>query len=287
MSVFSTDVRIVMCASCGSPVTTPRFGGEYQCAHCHTKGTVPARSDRGDFTMLSQGQQQARVEMLRAQAANPKNDPYSLRMPLDDVAHLVGMTPDSFLPAWQREWARAVGLLHTARSMTSERRVYWLAATLAAAKTQMDGTTLRAVIETALDLLSDPGHRQILRCVLSRRAAASGDSASAVKWVAGCDPAPGNLTVDSEQRLARAMASASAGKWNDVLDAVGAKPDAFPCSEARMALLGAYRAHALAKLDQKAEGQALFDALIMKDRSGVLQMMDAEAWIGLCKMFDA
>jgi hypothetical protein len=197
------------------------------------------------------------------------------------------MPPDSFLPAWQREWGRAVALLSGARSLVNERRVYWLAATLATEKTDLNDAMRRAVLETAFDLLSDPGHRQIIRCVLSRLAARTGDSASAGRWISGCDPAPGNLTVDSELRFARAVAGASAGRWSDVLDAAGAKPDTFPFSEARAALLGAYRAHALAMLGRHDEGQAQLDALITKDRSAMLRLLDAEAWIGLCKMFAA
>jgi hypothetical protein len=210
-----------------------------------------------------------------------------LRTPLDDVAHLVGMPPDSFLPAWQREWARSVALLEGGRSMVNERRVFWLATTVAVAKSEMNDTSRRAVLETAFDMLSDPGHRQIIRCVLSRAASRSGDHQSAGRWISGCDPAPGNITVDSEMRLARAVAAASAGRWIEVLDAAGQTPDAFPISDARTMLLGAYRAHAHAMLDRQDEGQALFDALITKDRAAVLRMMDEEKWIALCKMFAA
>ena len=69
---------------------------------------------------------------------------------------------------------------------------------------QGDDLQLRAVLETALEVLASPSYRQVLRCTLSLEAARVGDVAAAREWLAPCDAQAYDLAADSAYRHAAA-----------------------------------------------------------------------------------
>jgi hypothetical protein len=89
-------------------------------------------------------------------------------------------------------------------SLHNQKRVAWLAQLTTTGildLTTNDPPRARAIRETALELLPDPGYKHLIRCALSRAACLQGDLASAEQWLAACDPYPGNITLDTDYRM--------------------------------------------------------------------------------------
>jgi len=292
----ATEIRMMLCPQCGAPVTGPAGGGQFQCGYCRTVGTIAARDDRsaGRASPLSPEQENARIQRLwlqLQQAESPQGnagDPYDLNMVITDVAHLLQTPPAEFAAAWQQAWNGAVAMLHQDPSAVQQRRVFWLAQILGSSinpergRDDAEWERRRAVIETALDLLPDPGHRQILRGNLFGRALRSGDVAAAERWLAGCDPAPGYLSLDSDYRTSVAMLEIVRRNWGGVIAVLGWRPTDLPWAKPLAARAGLYRAHALEEMGYAP--QALEQYLLAVQQLGphAGAMLRAADWMGLC-----
>jgi hypothetical protein len=197
--------------------------------------------------------------------------------------------PGSWGP-WFEAWKSAVALLQQQPTEHNQKRVFWLA--------QLTGTPVlnlgrndpargRAIRETALELLPDPGHKQILRCALSRAASLHHDVASAEQWLAACDPYPGNLTLDTDYRLSVACLSLAQGRWGVILEVLGNQPEAIPIDYGRDFLAGLLRVHACEELGytQAADGQLGYWFEQEKKMSGpvIFGILTTNAPLGLCQ----
>lgn len=79
----------------------------------------------------------------------------------------------------------------------------------------------RAVLETAIELVSDEGHRHILRCLLARYAVGAGEPDAAEAWLALCNPRPLDLRMDTAYRLAAATLATARRDHDAVLAILG------------------------------------------------------------------
>jgi hypothetical protein len=287
----AADIRMTLCPRCGAPVTTAATGGQFQCAYCKTVGIVAGRDDRPVGSPLAPDQERARVERLRIQQQQGNDaDPYDMTKVLSDVAHILTVAPAEFRGAWLGAWKQAVATLNASPSVPiNQRRVFWLTAILSSSgnpdrgRDEAEWMWRRAVIETALDLLPDPGHRQILRGPLFGKAVRSGDLVSAERWLAGADPAPAYLTLDSDYRNSHAMLETARGNWGHVIALLGERSDELPVAPALACARTFYRAHALEELGKPAS--ALEEYLLAARLAGpnLDGFMNLGEWCHLCQ----
>ena len=78
----------------------------------------------------------------------------------------------------------------------------------------------RALYESALDVLTLPRDRQIMRGLLARKAARAGYKEAARKWLAPCDPRSLDLETDSTYRVSvkRAIPDGEKEEWRSGAD---------------------------------------------------------------------
>jgi predicted RNA-binding Zn-ribbon protein involved in translation (DUF1610 family) len=291
-NAYTTQLRALICPSCGAPVTTPPQGGAFQCGYCRAVGNVAARMDaRPHATPPSPAQEQARLAKLRFQyEQGAQASPYSTFVAPQDVTHLVSLRPPNSWGPWFEAWKSAVALLAQQPTEHKQKRVFWLSQLTGTAVLNLgltDPTRGRAIRETALELLPDAGHKQIMRCALSRAACLQRDLPSAEQWLAACDPYPGNLTLDTEYRVSVAYLSLAYGRWAAILEALGNQPGVIPIDYGRDFIAGLLRVHACEELGytQAADGQLAYWFEQEKKMSGpvISGILKTNAPLGLCQ----
>ena len=197
-----------------------------------------------------------------------------------NVSHLIPLQGAAFHGPWQETWRRALGTLQETNSAEAQRRVYWLAS-YGASSGEMSPEHSRAILETAFELLSDAGHRHILRCALAGGAARSGDVVAAETWLAGCDPAPANLTMDSAYRMTRAFVLTLQRDATRVLQIVAANVRDLPLDPARELGIGLFRAHALETLGRQQEADEQLAFWIQRDEETARRLFAAPTYAPL------
>ncbi len=291
-SAYTTELRALMCPQCGAPVTTPPQGGAFQCNYCRAVGSFGARVDAAAHRPPpAPADEAARLEKLRFQHAQGHlASPYSTFVAPQDVTHLVELRPPHSWGPWFEAWKRAVAMLVQQPTDPNQRRVAWLAQLTATAVLNLgslDPPRARAIRETALDLLPDPGHKHQIRCVLSRGACLQHDLKSAEQWLAACDPYPGNITLDTEYRMSASFLHLAHGRWAAILETLGNQPGAIPIDFGRDMLAGLLRVHACEELGytQAADGQMRWLFEEDKKLSGpiLLAILKSNAPLGLCR----
>lgn len=199
-SVYDFTVRAIACISCGAPVRVAPEGGTIECGHCRSTLVVEAR---------------------RSEAARPDAPP--LPASAYDIEAFMASTntagkpwPET-IPVFQRLWDQA------RREPDREHGAPLFAATLmlsAGHGAVGDQVKRRAVLETALELLSDRGHRCIVRCHLARAASRLGEPEAAQAWLSQCEP-QGLAEVAAEQiRLTEASLANARGDHARVLELI-------------------------------------------------------------------
>jgi len=113
---------------------------------------------------------------------------------------------------------------------------------------QGDQKRERALFESALNALSLPRHRQLMRGYLTRAAARQGDLAAAEAWLAPCDRQSDDLQMDSAYRYSRAYIDLLKGDWNAVGQGLGWNESDVPILDAMESMCVVMRAHALEML---------------------------------------
>ncbi|CAN5820001.1 hypothetical protein BH09MYX1_BH09MYX1_61590 [soil metagenome] len=133
-SAYTTQMRAVMCPTCGAPVTTPPQGGQFQCGYCRAIGTFGARADARPATApLSPQQEEARIAKLRFQYEQGElASPYTTFSAPTDVIHVAQLRPPESFGPWMEAWRYAVGLLAQSSTEQNQKRVFWLASLAAA-----------------------------------------------------------------------------------------------------------------------------------------------------------
>src|SRR3979409_1932284 len=113
MSAYTTQMRALMCPTCGAPVTPPTQGGQYQCGSCRAVGTIGARADaRAAVAPPSPEQEQARLTKLQFQFDQGHlASPYTAFAAPADVMHLAQLRPPESFGPWFEAWKMAVAML--------------------------------------------------------------------------------------------------------------------------------------------------------------------------------
>ncbi len=243
-AAYDVAARVVECANCGAPLTVQNADAA-TCAYCAVECRVgPRPNDRRQ--PLSPAQEVARLAQLKAQQSHTIPGHIYDLSGLPPALMFAGATAEARtdLVVLHRLWnhARAVA----SEGLEAQRALCWVAvhaARLLSASEQREGA--RAKLETALNHLTDPGHRSLVRAELCVEAVASGELAAARGWLSECDPAPEVLELDSALRYASARVCLAENDPTRALALVGSEAGALPVDKHMAALFLLVRIQAL------------------------------------------
>jgi hypothetical protein len=268
--------RATLCVGCAAPFEVPVAGGRVSCPACGVAEELPARDLRPvRFEPRADGT--PRRERLREQDGKPL-------LPPPEIASL---SDGGVLPEWKAAEALAAwqGLRRELRANPADAgagdRLAYLSLLMQNREAGVhDPRRKRARLESALEAVALPRHRQLFLARLSRAACRAEDFRSAEAWLALCDPRADDLFADSEWRLARAYLDAARRDWAAVLRTLGATCDELPVHDACDNFAGVLRAHALEQLGRRDEATTeLARRLVqLQDRRVVARLVDELGW---------
>jgi LSD1 subclass zinc finger protein len=242
---FTAELRILLCEHCGAPLELPVGGGQASCSYCQAVNVVAVRDERRTLGLPASSpvDEGERLRRLRMQDGRPLLPPPAL----------AALVPGGRIEPWRRDEVLTVFQqtrkeLKTTHSPDAAERLYFLTLVLANHLGETnDLARLRAVLETSLDALSLPRHRQSLRGMLARNAVREGDLAAAERWLAPCDPRSDDLETDTAFRVTRAMLDTARGDLRAVLATLGTSEADVPIMDSMDASATVLRANAREK----------------------------------------
>jgi hypothetical protein len=242
---FSYQLRVAACDRCGAPCEAAVSGGSFACRFCHAHNQLATRDEALVAPARAPVNEHERIARLRMQDGKPL-------LPPPSVQHLM---PGGQLPEWKVDEAVAVWNatrqeLRAARgNYEAAERLVFLTMVLAQ-HFQLNGDKLRqrSLLEGALDVVSIPRHRQIMRGFLCRAAVRAGDLQAAESWLQPCDPTSDDLQMDSAYRFSRAFIDTARGNFQRVLEVLGQGPHDVPIEDASDDVCAVFRANAWEKL---------------------------------------
>jgi hypothetical protein len=246
-SAFDYQLRILECPRCGAPLRCPREGGAPTCAYCGSTANVGPRAPHAPATAGAGKSEEERIALLWTQRDDASSASYFRPTPPGlERFERMNIGPEEAIPWLRDEWRSILVRMRLGRSPALESRALWIAAMLGSQYGMAtDYLRRRAILESALELLTDENARHVLRCYLSRGAVLLSDLPSAVAWLAEADPRSLSLEVDSERRSAAATLACACGRWQEALDAVGRTSLAVPLAPYIDEQVAWIRVHAL------------------------------------------
>jgi len=231
---------------------TCRFCGVVNVLSRHTS-IVPTRSE-SDETV--------RIAGLWAQLEpNAPPSPYGPSMWQGLMEEKTTYGSETGVASARAAWREARNLF--AANDVTESRVAAVAMLLAAHYgARGDRLEMRALLETALDMVKDPKLRHLICALLARTAAKDGRADDAVEWLRQCDPRPSDIYLDSQYRMALARIKIARGDPRGALDVIGANAGDVPIEPGNTYVLQ-LRIHAYEVLgDDKAAFHLLNDSFV-------------------------
>jgi len=244
-TAFSHALRVVVCQSCGGAVHGVAAGGEARCSVCDATTELPARDEAPLGAGLSRLDEDERLTRLAAQDPTPPSLPPAVEPLARDGVLIAARAAEAF-DEWQLSRVALKG-----GAAAAEERFFTITLLLAPHMAQQgDDLMLRAVLETALDLLPSPSAKQVVRALAAREAARLDDLPAAEEWFAPCDEASPDLRADSAYRVTAAYLATHKRQFERVLDVLGETGGAVPMSDDLVALGAVLRANALERTDR-------------------------------------
>jgi hypothetical protein len=204
-----------------------------------------------------------RFERLRAHAQHPTVLP-------DSIKHLVAGSKIAAdrVPEAMADWQRTRIEMAAGAQFPVAERLFHLTVLLSDHFARAgDPLRVRALLETALELLSAPRHRQVLRGSLATHAARAGDLAGADAWFAGCSPVSDDIHVDTAWRASKAYISTLREDWPGVTHALGSRTGDVPLADGEAEGCALLRSNALERSGQLAEAvEQLLQAMRQSSR---------------------
>lgn len=255
-TMFTTQIRVLFCENCGGPLETAVHGGAVACAYCKATNAVRPRLDRFQAVRAHELPEAERLGRLRMQ------DGVALAPPPSIAALVAGNTiPDHKLTEafdLYQATRREVKATHSPDAST---RLYFLSLLVGQTLSHKgDFGRVRAVFETALDVVVLQRHQNCLRAMLARNAVREGDLASAEQWLSGCDPRSDDLPSDSDYRVSRALIDTARGAYPTVLATLGRTHEEVPIADALDGSAAVLRANAFERQGDLHTAVALLSA---------------------------
>ena len=281
---YTTEVRILLCESCGAPLEVGADGGVVACSYCRVQNHVLRRNPDG-FAIPAPSppvDENERLRRLRMQDGKPMVPPASLQS-LMGPAGLAEAKVNEAFHVFQATRKEVVAT----HSPEAAERLYFLSLMLNTHLTMAkDEARRRALLETTLETVFLPRHIQVIRCLLATASAKERDLSSADKWLKPCDPRSDDLEADSSYRIAYAFVETVRGDLSKVLHMLGARDDAYPFADAWDPTSAVLRANALERMGQlDAAVQALRDRMSREGFAGRATMekiVNAHPEMALC-----
>ncbi|MBI5537499.1 MAG: hypothetical protein HY898_32550 [Deltaproteobacteria bacterium] len=281
---FSHSVRVLACGNCGAPLEVPPAGGSVSCQYCRASSQIQGRDEAAELAAAKQApamDDAERFERLRAQAAHLVLLPQS-------VAHLAvgGVLHPQKVDKAMAEWRQARSELEAGGPFPVAERLFHLTRLLsdhlAVVREEM---RRRALLETAMELLQAPRHRQVLRGALACNAARVGDLPAADAWLAGCNPRSDDIHVDTTWRFSKAYVCTARQDWKGVLQALGSRIGDVPLASGEEEACGMLRANAIERSGQVQQAaEQVFSIMSQSTRgaAALMQFLALNRELGLC-----
>jgi LSD1 subclass zinc finger protein len=245
-NVFDLRIRTTECGQCGAPIESQRHAREIRCRYCQTVNVIAERTaEPRRQRSNSVADEIARTSQLKAQLEHPvAGHAYDLQSPP------LGWNKNTNKNEQLRKlWLETKSSIVSNQDPDVCHQLLWLGFQLADSYRQSnEPQKARAVLETCLELVSDPGHHHLIRCRLASEAVVAGELEAAEAWLEECDPAPEVLELDSAYREAAALVKTAQQDYKAVLALVGKNRDSVPIQPEHGALLDQLRIHALESL---------------------------------------
>ncbi len=256
---YDYDVRVLMCKNCGAPLKTGFTGGTVTCEYCGTVNVFTPRRDEPvePAAAAVEMDEDQRIQLLRRQDGIQPQIPQELQ-PLLSGGQLVPWKEGEALAMWQATCRE----LANGSDYSSAELLYYLTIILSNHfSAKEDELRERALYESALEVLTLPRHRQLVRGLLARNAALAGDLDAAESWLAPCNPRSQDLESDSSWRVSRAEIETVRENWPGVLEVLGESIDQVPITATLDGKAIIQRANALertGRVDEAASQLTLF-----------------------------
>ncbi len=241
-TAYSHELRILTCGKCLAPIDATVDGGSVTCGYCGAVSQVARRDESADLAAARDAAQSAMSESER-HARLRDQDRQPAPVPERVASLLLGdhLDPGKVAQA-EAAWRDAIGQLTIATSFPVAARFFHLTVLLAPF---IEERRRRAILETAVEVLPDDGHRHVLRCMLAREAARAKDFAAAEAWLAPVNPKPMDLAMDTAYRFAAATLASAGGDYARVVELLGFEPDDIPLANREEIACGVLRIDAL------------------------------------------
>ena len=246
-TMFTAEIRVLLCEACGAPLEAPVGGAQLTCTYCRAQNVVVTRDERPTLGMPAAPMpisEDERLHRLRAQDGRPLLPPQS-------IAYLVsgsGIEPSKVQEAFLVYQATRKEVRATSSPDAAE-RLYFLTLLLSNHLSSVgDDARRRAILETTLDALYLPRHKQVMRCQLATAAAREGDLVAAERWIGPCDERSDDLESDSAWRVCRAYIDTVKRDYGRVISVLSAVDDAVPIADSRDPVASVLRANALERM---------------------------------------
>lgn len=260
-SYTSHDLRLLICLRCGAPFETAPSGGHHTCAYCGSTHALAPRDERpATFARPDEalGSEAERFAALRAQMFGMHAydfPPAPLRSLARDATNVAR------IPEVERLFREAEARVLAGSGPDDEIALSWITGVLRTMYiVKGEHRLARAVDETALETLTDPVLRTVQRASLANRACDAWDLDAAEAWIAPCPRESDVLTVHTHVRLAEARIALMRGRYDVVLERLGAKAEDVPLRIDRDAMACLYRADAYERMGDLARAAEALDA---------------------------
>ena len=250
---FSYEIRVLMCLNCGGPLDADINGGAFTCDYCGVTNHIVPREPRPPARV--QVDEGVRMSRLWAQAGRPIHPPAVV----DKMCNKGMLKP--------RKVKKAIKLFNSTREElscssdyeTSERLAYLSLVLYNHYVKEKDQKRQRALLESAVEALRIPHHRQIVLGTLCRSAVKDGDVQAAKDWLKSCDPSSDDLRADTSYRIGQALVDTAEGKFAEVHKHLGAGQTEVPIADGFPPIATLLRANAWEKEGRPDIGRALIN----------------------------
>ena len=284
-TTFSHSVRVLACTNCGGPLQVPPSGGSATCTYCGVVLQVDGRDEAAVRAAAAQApaiDEAERFARLRGQVE------HSLSLP-ESMAHLAiaGVLHPERVEKAMAEWREARGEVGGGGAFPVAERLFHLTVLISDHLAMLrDDERQRALLETAMELLQAPRHRQVLRGTLARNAARVGDVAAADEWLAGCNSRSDDIHVDTVWRLSKAYVCTAREDHAGVLQVLGSRVGDVPIVAGEAEACGLLRANALERTGQAQQAEEQLYGIMKHGSRGaapLVQYLAVHAQLGLCR----
>ncbi|MBU1238300.1 hypothetical protein KKF84_07690 [Myxococcota bacterium] len=269
-NAFNYTLRVLLCSQCGASISLPREGNVATCEFCNTEMLIETETPRANPLETARLDEVVLMKSWWSQVTKPTREQsrYTMEWP-PELEWTKRSTPDKARQAFEE--AFAAERLNHEQDFTHQMRLTFLACVLSNHYMFTQETfSARAILDTTLNHVMDPGFRQILFARMVRCAAFAQDHESAAHWLDELDCASPILSLHNEYMAAVAFECFARGDMEGILESLGQTDIAVPITPESGTLLGIMRIHALDELGRRDD--AIAEMTILKSKYKILEL---------------